>query len=201
MKNKFNNILAVMLLGQLVACASLPPNVPDEQVADGDLILIHQDNTVRLYARPGFDPLHFGEYALDRVEVQVAAAVNAQQKTEQEQLGAELQAQLKQLITVHDSATRLNINIRLHDIKPVTPAFNMVSIVLAFVPLDTGAMTVDTTYRDAAGRIQVRRIERLSGSIFNIKASFSEYGQHKIVLSEWAQHCAIMVACLSKSAE
>ncbi len=87
------------------------------------------------------------------------------------------------------------------DIEPVTPAFNVVSIVLAFVPLDTGAMTVDTTYRDAEGCVQARRIERLSGSIFNIKASFSEYGQHRIVLSEWAQHCAMQAACLSKSAE
>jgi hypothetical protein len=198
MKNNLKKILVPILLVQLSACASV---LPGEPAKDNELSLIRQDKTTRLYARPGFDPQRFGEYALDRVEVQVTASANALQKIEQEKLGAQLQTQLRQLIAPPASAARLNMEVRLHDIEPVTPALNMVSIVLAFVPLDTGAMTLETTYRDVDGVVQARRIERLSGSIFNIKASFSEYGQHKIVLSEWAQNCALSEACLSATAE
>ncbi len=198
MKNKMKAMLVAASLSLLGACASLPPNARNEVAADSGLLLIHQDKSLRLYERAGFDPARFGQFALDRVEVQTDASLNAQQKIEEERLGAELQVQLGKLITAHASAPRLNMDIRLQDIQPVSPALNMLSIVLAFVPLDTGAMTVETTYRDAAGTIQARRIERLSGSVFNIKASFSEYGQHKLVLSAWAQHCALSAVCLNK---
>ncbi|MDD5056429.1 MAG: DUF3313 family protein [Sideroxydans sp.] len=199
MENKKKVAFAALCLSLLAACASLPQHVRNEVATDSGLVLIHQDKSLRLYERAGFDPARFGQFALERVEVQTDASLNAQQKNEQEKLGAELQAQLGKLITPHASTPRLRMDIRLQDIQPVSPALNMVSIVLAFVPLDTGAVTVETTYRDEAGTIQAHRIERLSGSVFNIKASFSEYGQHKLALSAWAQLCAMSAACLGKA--
>ena len=165
------------------------------------LNLIYQDKLVRLYARPDFDPSRFEAFALDRVEVQTASSLDSKQKAEQEQLGTDLEAQITKLLTKRDSASRLSMYIRLHDIESVMPAINIATLAHVFLPLDTGAMTVETTYRDSAGYIQARRIERLNGSVFNIKASFSAYGQHKLILSEWAQRCPMSVACLSKPGE
>lgn len=201
MKNEIKVILVAGWLSLLSACSSLPASVHSAAAADTGLILIQQDRLVRLYARPDFNPKHFGEFALKRVEVQTTSSLDAEQKAEQERLGAELEAQLTKLLTKRDAASRLSMDIRLHDIKPVSPALNMVTLVLAFVPLDTGAVTVETTYRDDAGLIQARRIERLTGSVFNIKASFSAYGQHKLVLSEWALRCPMSTTCLSRPDE
>ena len=200
MENKIKIFLMTGCMSLLTACAGLPERVPSEAAADAGLILIHQDNSVRLYARPDFDPLRFSGFALDRVEVQTAASLDTEQKAEQELLGTDLTTQISTLITTRDSALRLNMDISLHDIHPVTPALNMATLVLALVPLDTGSMIVETTYRDNAGRIQARRIERLTGSIFNFRAIFSAYGQHKFVLSEWAQRCPMSATCLSKPA-
>ncbi len=200
MKNRIKVILVAGSICLLSACAGLPEISRNEAAADTDLVLIHQDKTVRLYARPSFDPLLYSEFKLGRIEVQTAPSLDAGQKAEQEQLGTELKAQITQLLTKHNSASHLSMDIRLNDIEPVSPALNVATLVLAFVPLDTGAMTVETTYRDDAGTIQARRIERLTGSIFNIKASFSAYGQHKLALNEWAQHCPMSIACLSKPA-
>lgn len=200
MKNKIKVILVAGSICLLSACASLPERSRNEAAADTDLVLIHQDKSVRLYARPGFDPSHFSEFKLNRVVVQAAASLDAEQKTEQERLGIDLEAQISKLLTKQHSASCLSMDVRLNDIEPVSPALNVATLVLAFVPLDTGAMTVETTYRDDTGEVQVRRIERLTGSIFNIKASFSEYGQHKLALTEWVQRCSMSFACLSKPA-
>lgn len=197
MKNEIKIILAAGWLSLLSACSSLPAS---KSAADTGLILIQQNRSVRLYARPDFDPKHFGEFALNRVEVQTTSSLDAEQQVEQERLGAELEAQITKLVKKREAASRLSMDIRIHDIEPVSPALNMLSLVLAFVPLDTGAMIVETIYRDDAGHIQARRIERLTGSVFNIKASFSAYGQHKLVLSEWALRCPMSAACLTKPA-
>lgn len=202
MENMIKIFVATGCLSLLTACAGLPERAHSEAAADTGLTLIHQDKSVRLYARPDFDPMHFGGFALDRVEVQTASSLDAEQKADQERLGTDLATQITTLLTTRDTATasRLNMNIRLHDIQPVTPALNMASLVLIFMPHDTGSMIAETTYRDNTGRIQARRIEQLTGSIFNFKASFSAYGQHKIMLSEWVQHCPMSAACLSKPA-
>ncbi len=196
MESKIKAILAVGFLSLLSACASLPDSAVAEADANTGLILIHQDKSVRLYARPDFDPLRFGEFVLDHVEVQAAPSLDAEQKAEQDRLGTDLAEQITRQHTNRDSASRLSMDIRLHDIKSVSPALNTVTIVLAFIPLDTGSLIVETTYRDDSGRIQVRRIEQLTGSVFNIKASFSAYGQHKLMLNEWAQHCPMSATCL-----
>jgi hypothetical protein len=197
MKSKIKVILVAGSICLLSACAGLPER-SHEAAADTDLILIHQDKSVRLYARPDFDPSRFSEFSLNHVDVQTASSLDAKQKAEQERLGTDLEAQITKLLTEQHAAMRLRMDIHLSEIEPVSPALNVATIVLAFVPLDTGAMTVETTYRDDAGKVQVRRIERLTGSIFNIRASFSAYGQHKITLDEWAQRCVMSVACLSR---
>lgn len=198
MKNKIKVVVVAGSISLLNACASLPESSRSESTADTELILIHQEKSVRLYARPDFDPIRFSEFTLNRVEVQTTLSLDAEQKAEQERLGTDLEAQITKLLTKHNVASRLSMDIRLNDIKPVFPALNVATLVLAFVPLDTGAMTVETTYRDDAGKVQARRIERLTGSIFNIKASFSAYGQHRLALSEWAQRCPMSISCLSK---
>lgn len=194
-------IFMAVCLSVLSGCAGLPESVRGEADADAGLFLIHQDKSVRFYARPGFNPARFGEFVLDHVEVQAPPSLDAEQKAEQERLGTDLAAQIPRQIKTRDSASRLHMDICLRDIKSVSPALNTLTIVLAFVPLDTGAMIVDTTYRDDAGSIQAHRIEQLTGSVFNIRASFSAYGQHKLMLSEWAQRCATGASCLVEATE
>lgn len=60
---------------------------------------------------------------------------------------------------------------------------------------------METLYRDDTGRMQARRLDRLSGSVFNLKAGFSDYGQHRLALNEWAQRCSAQAACLNKPAK
>lgn len=194
-------VIAAGCLMMLSGCAGLPEAARSQADADAGLVLIHQDKSVRLYAGPRFDPARFSEFALDRVEVQTPPSLDAEQKAEQERLGTDLAVQLTGLLKARDSASRLHMDIRLYNIKSVSPVLNTLTIVLAFVPLDTGAMIVDTTYRDDTGGIQAHRIEQLTGSVFNIKASFSAYGQHKLMLSEWAQRCAMNAACLGGGTE
>jgi len=201
MKNTMRVILVVGCMLLLSACAGLPEKVHGDAEASARLALIHQDKSVRLYARPDFDPLRVGAFALDRVEVQTTSSLDAEQKAEQELLGTDLATQISRQLTTQNSASPLHMDILLHDIKPTSPALNILTLVLVLAPLDTGAMIVETTYRDNAGQIQARRIEQLTGSIFNIRASLSAYGQHKLMLSEWAQRCPMMASCLIARSE
>jgi protein-disulfide isomerase-like protein with CxxC motif len=201
MEIRVKAIIVAGCLSLLTGCAGLPEGTRSQADADAGLILIHRDKFVRLYARPGFNPTRFGAFALNHVEVQTPPSLAAEQKAEQEQLGTDLTVQLMGLFGTRESASRLHVDIRLRDIKSVSPVLNALTIVLAFVPLDTGAMIVDTTYRNDLGIIQAHRIEQLTGSVFNIKASFSAYGQHKLMLSEWAQRCAMSAACLAEGIE
>lgn len=201
MDARIKAILVLICLSAFSGCAGLPQIDPTEAVTNEGLILIHQDKSVRLYARPGFNPTRFGELVLDHVEVQALASLGAQQKAEQQQLGADLAAAFTRMPKRGDGALRLHLDIRLYDIKPVSPALNALTLVVAFVPLDTGSVIVDTTYRDETGSIQAHRIEQLTGSVFNIKASFSAYGQHKIMLNEWARRCTAVPVCLEEGME
>ncbi len=203
MRTGIRSIFAISMLSLLAACTSLSDKAYTQASVDDkeELVLAYQDRSMFLYMRPGFAASQVNHLELGRVAVQTSLSLSAEQKTEQEHLGTELESQLNKLLTKRDSASRLIMDVRLYDIAPVSPAINVLTTLLFLAPLDTGALTVETLYRDDSGRIQARRLDRLSGSVFNLKASFSAYGQHRLALNEWAQRCSAQAACLNKPVE
>lgn len=203
METRIRIALAITMLSVLAACTGLSDKTGTQTsvVDKEELALAYQDRSMLLYLRPGFESSKVSHLELGHVAVQTASSLGAEQQTEQEYLGVELESQLNKLLTIRDTASRLSMDVRLYDIAPVSPAINVLTTLLFLAPLDTGALTVETLYRDDSGRIQARRLDRLSGSVFNLKASFSVYGQHRLALNEWALRCSAQAACLKKPAE
>lgn len=202
METGIRHIFAITMLSLLAACAGLSDKATQASVVDKEeLALVYQDRSTLLYLRPGFESSHVNHLELGRVTVQISLSLGAEQKAELEHLGTELESQLNKLLTTRDTASRLSMDVRLYDIEPVSPAINVLTTLLFLAPLDTGALTVETLYRDDTGRMQALRLDRLSGSVFNLKASFSAYGQHRLALNEWAQRCSAQAACLNKPAK
>lgn len=203
MKPRIRNIFSITMLSLLAACTSLSDKAGTQASAvdKEELVLAYQDRSMLLYLRPGFESSNVNHLELGRVAVQTSLSLGAEQKIEQEHLGTELESQLNKLLATRNTASRLSMDVRLYDIAPVSPAINVLTTLLFLAPLDTGALTVETLYRDDSGRIQARRLDRLSGSVFNLKAGFSAYGQHRLALNEWALRCSAQAACLKKPAE
>ncbi|MFZ1871533.1 MAG: hypothetical protein WAU54_01880, partial [Chania sp.] len=88
--------------------------------------------------------------------------------------------------------------IELYDNQPVSPALNVLSAVVLLVQLDSGALTLKTTFRDNAGQIQAIRVERLSGSVLNIAESLSRYGRLTDALTDWTTQWERWPACMSE---
>ena len=184
-------LCAAVSVAVLGGCASLPE--PSADSADA-LQPLHQSRTLRIAAQPGFD--------LQRYDGLVAGSIRlreAQTTDEESQARDALREQFTQQLTplLSGSAEQgLRMDVELYDIRPVSPTLNVLSAAALLLPLDSGALTLEATFRDAGGNVLVRRTERISGSVVNISEGFSRYGRLADALNDWAAQCAQWRVCV-----
>lgn len=183
MKRKLSLFLAAALLA---ACTSLPPSHPDAASADWQVIRQSASEDVRI--RPATPPHAFVAPRLGEVRIAASAGHDA---AELETLRQTLADSLKrELASPPASAAAPTLNVSLSDPRPVSPALNVASALLLFVPLDTGAISVEAELVAPDGaRIAIWR-ERLSGGVLDLSGSLSRWARVEHALSDWARRCA-----------
>ena len=169
----------------LAGCVSLP-DVPASGNHTDVLPWRHQSRALQVAARSDFDPQQYDGLVLGAV--QIRHADTAEIHTEDETLRRTLEQRLAVLPT-GSIEKGLRMDIVLYDIRPVKPALNALSAVALFVPLDSGALTLEATFHDNEGNLLARRTERLSGSVVDIANGFSRYGRLNEALNRWAAQC------------
>jgi hypothetical protein len=187
----------LLFILMLAGCVSLPEssyrNIPETD----PLKIMLQDRAFILAVHPDFDVSQYDGLVLGEVTVRHATDDNKKQVIEHDALDKTLTRHLTPRLKGSQNSG-LRMDIELYDIQPVSPALNVLSAVVLLVPLDSGALTMKTTFRDNAGQIQAIRVERLSGSVLNIAESLSRYGRLTDALTDWTTQWERWPACMSE---
>lgn len=180
-------LTALFAIALLSACSTLPAAKLDASSADWQVIRNSASEDVRI--RPATPAQAFAAPRLGKVEIQSAA--KDQDAVELEALRQSLADSLKlELASAPANPSAPTLNVSLSDPRPVSPVLNVASALLLFVPLDTGAISVEAELVAPDGtRIAVWR-ERLSGGVLDISASLSRWARVRNALSDWAKRCA-----------
>jgi len=179
---------AMILAAGLSACASLPPPAAKPAAGTGALQIVTQSRTLRLASRPDFSPARYDGVALGRIDIRRPAELDSDDQAGYEALRATLAEQLAKTQAAQ-AKNALRMDIALYDVEPVSPALNVISAVALFLPLDTGAVTLEATFTDADGVVQAHRTERLTGDVTSILSGFSRYERLQEALADWAARC------------
>lgn len=81
----------------------------------------------------------------------------------------------------------LRIRAAITDVVPASPALNVVTTAVAFVPLDLGGAAIEAEFLDSTtGERLAAMIDRKRGSSLDLKGGFTELGHAKAAFKEWA---------------
>ncbi|AHG22819.1 hypothetical protein Z042_14465 [Chania multitudinisentens RB-25] len=189
-------ISSLLFILMLTGCAKLPESSYHSVKEQENLRVIQQDRALIMAVHPDFDVGQYDGLILGDVTVRSSTANDKREMSESAVLNQAL-AQHLALQLKGSQNKGLRMEIELYDIQPVDPTLNVLSAIVLLVPLDSGALTMKTTFRDNAGQVQVVRIERISGSVLNISESFSRYGRLNDALSDWARQWGNWPVCMA----
>jgi hypothetical protein len=178
---------ALLAAALLSACTTLPAAHPDAASTDWQVLRQSASEDVRI--RPATPPQAFAAPRLGKVEIQ--SSDKSEDAAELEALRQSLADSLKlELASARTNPAAPTLNVSLSDPRPVSPMLNVASALLLFVPLDTGAISVEAELVAPDGaRIAIWR-ERLSGGVLDIAGSLSRWARVRNALSDWAKRCA-----------
>ncbi|MFC0227004.1 hypothetical protein [Serratia aquatilis] len=195
--NRSLRIKVLLLSLMLAGCAKLPDssyrNVPEHN----SLKIMQQDRAFVLAVHPNFNVSQYDGLILGEVTMRKSIDGNKKEVVEHDDLDKTLIQHLTPRLKGSNS-NGLRMDVEIYDIQPVSPTLNVLSAVVLLVPLDSGELTMKTTFRDNTGQVQAVRIERLSGSVMNISEGFSRYGRLTDALAEWTTHWDRWPACMSE---
>lgn len=81
----------------------------------------------------------------------------------------------------------LRIRAAITDVVPASPALNVVTTAVAFVPLDLGGAAIEAEFLDSTTNERLAAmVDRKRGSSFDMKGGFTELGHAKAAFKEWA---------------
>jgi hypothetical protein len=81
----------------------------------------------------------------------------------------------------------LRIRAAITDVVPASPALNVVTTAVAFVPLDLGGAAIEAEFLDSMTSERLAAmVDRKKGSSFDLKGGFTELGHAKAAFKEWA---------------
>lgn len=172
----------------LGACAGLPP-APAEP-ADAPLHMARNEANLRLRVAPAWRPDPASAPRLGSVVVDPAPGIDDEERAAQDGLRALVSGAF-----AGNAESPLRLDVRITDVKPVSPTLNVMSTLLVFVPLDTGSLRVSATVRDPQGLVVAELDEQLSGSLFDLTKAFGRYDQLRAALGEWSTRCAQWPDC------
>jgi hypothetical protein len=81
----------------------------------------------------------------------------------------------------------LRIRAAITDVVAASPAINVVTTAVAFVPLDMGGASIEVEFLDSVtGGQLAAMVERKTGSPLNLPGGFTELGHAKAAFRDWA---------------
>ncbi len=197
MTHSFRYALSALLAGLMLSAGGCSTLSPGTQPGAGfpTLQLARHDRSAELWLKPGFDAAGYAPPVLDGLAITGEAQAGADQQAAYARLRRILEEPFASSAPA-DAANGLHMDILLEDLDPASPGLNALSAVLLFVPLDGGAVTLRTTYRDMQGQVVALRRDRVSGRRLRIKGALSAYGRLEPALADWANKCAQWPACV-----
>lgn len=198
MKNiRVLKIGVLLFISVLTGCAKLQESSYRNIQELDSLKVMQQDRAFILALHPDFDVSRYDGLILGDVAMRSATSDKKKQVIEHDALDKTLSQHLTPRLT-GSQHKGLRMDIELYDIQPVSPTLNVLSAVVLLLPLDSGGLTMKTTFRDSAGQVQAIRIERISGSVLNISESFSRYGRLTDALTDWTAQWDYWPACMTE---
>lgn len=146
--------------------------------------------------KPGFDWKKYNTVMLDPVVIYYhpEAGSRAIQPEELQKLAVYFHdavvTELKGSYEVSKTAGPRVLRIRcaITDVVAANPALNVVTTVVAFVPLDMGGAAIEAEFLDSVtGERLAAMVERKKGSPLNLPGGFTELGHAKAAFREWGR--------------
>ena len=98
------------------------------------------------------------------------------------------------LVTTQAGPGVLRMDVVVKDIDPSSPALNVVSSLIAFVPFDTGGIAADINLRDAqTGALLATVHANEKATPLRLSGSFSRYGHAKGIVQKWGRELATLL--------
>lgn len=98
------------------------------------------------------------------------------------------------LVTTASGPGVLRLEVVITDIDPSSPALNVVSSLLAFVPFDTGGIAADIHLRDGeSGALLATVHANEKATPLRLSGSFSRYGHAKGIVQKWGHELATLL--------
>ncbi len=187
-------VISSMLLISCTSVSDLSTHYETEKSTE--LPRFSQNRRVKLSTRHDFDPLHYDGLVLGHIEIRETHGNMHQDSSEHEILKTLLKNRLQPMLT--GTITQgLRMEIILYNIKPVTPALNVLSTAALLLPLDRGSLTMQIKFYDSKGKIQAIRTENITGNPMNITGAFSRYSRLMTALDLWIAECGVWPTCLT----
>lgn len=153
-----------------------------------------QEPGIWWWEAPGIDWKRYDKVMLDRVAVRMDAR-KAEREVSREELRA-LAAKLREAVALEVSRKYpvvdrpgpgvLRLTAALTNVKPVSPAANVVSTAILMWPLDAGDATVEVRFIDGAdGRLIGELAARQQGSTMEVHKVWSRWGQVESAFQKW----------------
>lgn len=187
------------LIGGLLGACATPAPPPRSGFLSDELVLRadrYGNQNLLWWERPGFDWNRYKRVMLDPVAVSYAGEAKGKSvdPAELEHLADELRAavaaELEGSYPVVDQPGPevLRIRAAMTEVIPANPALNVVTTVLAFVPLDMGGAAIEAEFIDSVSNERMAAMaERKSGTPFDVKSGFTSLGHARAAFRAWAK--------------
>lgn len=196
--NPFIKILLVSLVavGVLAGCASTPPPRSGFLVDYPDLKPDPGNPQLLWWERPDFDWKRYHRLMIDPVVMYYDPKAKNQEirPDDLKQLADEFRdvviAELGKNFPVVNTPGEdvLRIRAAITEIIPASPALNVVTTLVAFVPLDMGGAAIEAEFIDSMTNERVAAmVERKLGTPFDLKSGFTSLGHARASFKSWAE--------------
>jgi hypothetical protein len=189
---------SVLLAG---GCASTRPSETSGPGAIQEPLAVDpNDPSLLWWERDGFDWSRYRGVILEPVEVRLNPDGSAKQVSAQD--GADLAAEFRAIVVeelsgqyaiADDPAPEvLRIRCALTDVRPGNPAVNVITSLVAFVPMDIGGAAIEVEFIDSmTGERVAAGIDRKRGSILPGLEGLTRYGHARQAFRQWARELRV----------
>jgi Protein of unknown function (DUF3313) len=185
-------LTAAFAITVLSACSTIPlPSEPSSIDGQTPLVLSTDGDAKQFRVR--------GDLKIANVVIETPRWLGAESladKAEIKEVTTRFQLDLQRLIQAAPRADGQAITVKatITEGKTVSPALNVVSTILLFMPVDRGGAVVELQAMDASGKVIAAMMYRYSGEIMEFGANFSKTAQIQVATQRAAERFAKLLA-------
>jgi hypothetical protein len=167
-------LVSIVACALLAGCATAPITAPTADEID-----------ITPYRAVNIAPVQFARSALSALPAEERASL------ESDFLLALKKGMPSSLLTDAPSAGVVRIEVTITELNASSPAVNLLTTALLFVPFDAGGVAFEARFYDGESREPFARTTcRHISTPFELKGSFRRYGHATQVLRDWAEEIA-----------